>query len=391
MRSRTSSSALLVIAIQGLLAVTGCTVNETNDTASTTGQPTGSSSGGAGGEGAQGGGGAGGEGGTIINEDSGEDLCPGDPYDLDWGGTLKLSGTTATAKDDYKAFCGDQTPEVDAPDLVYAITLKQDGTFRATVETDGKLDPAVYVRSACDDEMTTTVCFDFGPKNETITGHYVAGTYYIFVDGSANTSGPFTLTVTLDEAKCGDGVVNPAEEVCDPLPPQPNDGCGDPGDPTYACKLEPPKMELDQCPGEDVALTTAGLTLLASDGHTTLNYSDNYTSSGCPAGTGGKDRVYKIVPATSGMMTASVGFEPDGTTSTCEQDISLAGCFDRVLYVRTTCDDTATELDCSDLGAADPEVIGIPVTAGTPYYVFVDGYDDASTSAGTYNLILTLQ
>jgi hypothetical protein len=218
--------------------------------------------------------------------------------------------------------------------------------------------------------------------------HIEPGVYYIFVDGVAGTKGAYELNLSLDESVCGDGIIAPAEEVCDPLPVSPTDGCTDPGDPLGGCKLEMPDDAKDVCPGEEVALTTAGLTLLGTDGHTTINYLDDYQGS-CQSATGGKDRVYRIVPATTGTMTVSIGFEADGTTVTCEVNPGLEGCWDYALHAQLTCGVTATELDCSDL--AGPEVLSFPVVADTPYYVIVDGYDGETYSDGTFNLVLTLQ
>jgi hypothetical protein len=85
------------------------------------------------------------------------------------------------------------------------------------------------------------------------------------------------------------------------------------------------------------------------------------------------DLVYVVVPAADGTLVLSLTSEWDGG-----------------LYVRTTCDDPATELVCTDvLGDNATEVLQLGVTAGTTYYVYVDGY--TSDSFGPYELASDLQ
>lgn len=70
--------------------------------------------------------------------------------------------------------------------------------------------------------------------------------------------------------------------------------------------------------------------------------------------------------------------------------LSLTSEWDGGLYVRTTCDDPATELACVDQpGENATEVLELPVVAGTPYYVYVDGY--TTESYGSYELSTELQ
>jgi len=323
---------------------------------------------------------------------TGLDTCPGDPYELALGDSLTLSGTTAGATDDYKSFCGDMTAEVDGADIVYQFTLAEDGIFRIEVTAAGgsDFDPALVVRSdqACDDESTDT-CFDYQHSAvEAAFGPYTAGVYYVIIDGASASSGDFVLEVSLDAAACGDGVLSRGEE-CDVVPISPNDGCSDPGAPDGGCKFEPPTPAKDVCPGESFMLTTAGLKLAATDGHSNIGYTDDYLGS-CTPGMGGKDRVYAIVPQVSGMMTAAAGFMADGVSPACETDPNSSLCFDIVLYARSTCDVATSELDCSDIDGITPEIITMPVTANVPVYVFVDGFDAAFYSAGTYNLDLSL-
>jgi cysteine-rich repeat protein len=386
---RLTVPVLLVVPALAAL-VNGCTINsETLPNPSTTAS---NGSTGAGGEGGSGGsGGAGGSGGILV-EDVGTDACPGEPFALEVGIDYVLTGTTVGATDDFASFCGDTTAEADGADVVVELTLPEDGTFTLAIEGSAGYDPSIAIRrESCTEAGETEVCFDYRQDgSEKIIGHFLAGTYHVIVDGAQGTSGDFELTARFDAARCGDGVLNPAEEQCDPADISASDGCTDPGAPTGGCKFEAPAAETELCPGESIPVTAAGVTLLASEGHTTYGYTDDYIGS-CAAGEGGVDRIYQIVPEVAGNVTITVGLSEDGMTPACDVDVNGPTCWDPVLYVRTTCDDTGTELDCSDgVDGTEPETITFPVTAGTPYFVFVDGFDSAYYSLGPFNLFISL-
>jgi nitrous oxidase accessory protein NosD len=321
-----------------------------------------------------------------VSDPAASEACPATPFLLAVGGSVSITDTTAGHVDDIFSFCGDITSTVDTPDLVYAFTLPQAGTFKVDVTSlTAGYDPSVYLRTDC---VTDFLCFDFGAQKEIIAGDFAAGTYFVIVDGAAGTSGDFALTVSFSAPICGDGVVN-AGEQCDLGGGQPNDGCGDPGA-ANACQLEAPSADADACPGTSVSIPGGTTILPASDGNTTIGFNNDFSSK-CSLPPGGPDRVYQIIPQITGTMTASVGFGPDGATPICAVDITDPGCWDRVLYARSTCGDAATELSCSDKGALDVETITFPVTANTPVFLFVDGYDNQSYSSGVFNLAITLQ
>jgi hypothetical protein len=114
---------------------------------------------------------------------------------------------------------------------------------------------------------------------------------------------------------------------------------------------------------------------------------------------GGLDRVFQITPAASGTLSVSVGYQTDGVTPACNQATEVGpDCWLPVLYARTTCDDAATEIASSctlginmTLVTAIPATTSFAVTAHTPYWVFVDGFDDGDYSYGPFNLIVTLE
>jgi hypothetical protein len=101
--------------------------------------------------------------------------------------------------------------------------------------------------------------------------------------------------------------------------------------------------------------------------------SDHGPGMNCMQNAAAPDLVYAVVPAADGTLVLSLTSEWDGG-----------------LYVRTTCDDSATELVCQDaLGDNATEVLQLGVTAGTTYYVWVDGY--TTESFGSYELTSELQ
>jgi hypothetical protein len=324
----------------------------------------------------------------IITQLVPSEACPATPYPLVPGVSVTTTGTTAGRVDDFSSFCGDITQAADAPDLVYAFTLPFEGTFEVDVISNtAGYNPAVNVRTDC---ATDELCFNFGAQSEVVAGNFPAGTYFIVVDGAGGTSGDFQLTATFSEAACGDGVVNTGEQ-CDSGGAFADDGCGDPGAPD-GCQFQAPPADQETCPGTVVPIPRGNTTLLASEGNTTVGFANDHSGT-CSFPPGGPDRVYQVIPQITGTMTVSIGFEEDGVTPICASNIMDPGCWDRVIYARTTCGDEsgATELDCADGGAADVETITFPVTADTPVFVFVDGYDDQYYSSGVFNLLFHLQ
>ena len=101
--------------------------------------------------------------------------------------------------------------------------------------------------------------------------------------------------------------------------------------------------------------------------------SDHGPGMNCMQNAAAPDLVYVVVPGADGTLVLSLTSEWDGG-----------------LYVRTTCDDAGSELACQDvLGDNATEVLQLAVTAGTTYYVYVDGY--TSDSFGPYELASDLQ
>jgi hypothetical protein len=356
----------------------GCSDDEPPPSStSTTSASSGGGDGGAGGAG-----GAGGTGGAMM-------VCENAPEALVVGTPATFEGTTEGGGDDFSSFCGDTTPASDAPDVVYSFTIPEAGTLTLTAvaASGSSLQPALDVRTVCE---LAELCAAPANGTATLLGVAYPGTIHVIVDGASGTSGAFELTADLQLAACGDGVVNPGEE-CDPGAGVQGDPCIDPGQ-AGECSFIPPLPEQESCPGEVVAVPLGATLLAADEGHFTFGYEDDADGS-CAMQMGGDDRVYQLVPAADGMMTVSIGYEADGMTPTCDVGVTLPGCWPRVLYARSDCADPGAEVACAldTLQPMAPESITFPVTAATPVFVFVDGYDVQDYSHGTYNLHLDLQ
>jgi len=339
--------------------------------------------------------------------------CAGaEPHTLTAGGpTLTISATTAGSTEDYTSFCGDTTSPPSSPNVVYALTLSTEGTFVVNIKANAgsTLLPAIDIRQDC--SKVSEQCNSYGTSSVDFAADTAAGTYYIIVTGSPGTAGAFTLTAKLTAAACGDGVIN-AGEQCDPgVDAAANDGCGAPGT-ANACKLIPATAgEGDQCPGQAVPSATTQLpigttTLLETSGMSTYGFKDDYygscgggkgaatdggSANGVSNGAGGVDRVFQVIPASTGTLTASVGYQADGVTSSCA-DVFAPDCIGLLIYARSTCNSGSTELGCKENPATfGPATISFPVTAGTPYFIFVDGYDSGNYSYGPFNLSLNLK
>jgi hypothetical protein len=100
---------------------------------------------------------------------------------------------------------------------------------------------------------------------------------------------------------------------------------------------------------------------------------DHGPGVGCMQNAEAPDLIYVVVPDTDGTLVLSLTSEWDGG-----------------LYVRTACDEPSSEIVCIDsLGENATEVLQVAVTAGTPLYVYVDGY--TTESSGYYELTSALE
>lgn len=158
-------------------------------------------------------------------------------------------------------------------------------------------------------------------------------------------------------ATCGDGNEEPTEE-CDDNNTNSGDGC------SSVCK-----DEVDPCTApEPVALANGTMTIAG-----TTSGPSFHTSAGCNGQSA--EVVYQVTPAESGYMTAWL--------------TNAGTAFDAILYVRSSCNDQA-ELLCNDNEGGNNrggDLLSLPVQAGVPVFLFVDGFMNQS---GAFDLRLDL-
>jgi cysteine-rich repeat protein len=359
-----------------------------------------------GGAGASGGsGGEGGSGGAPAN-----DTCdsPGDIAIAQFE-EIVIQGTVAGAADDYQTFCADNMAGESAVDVVYQLTVADACNATFSVDGGGGFDAVISVRGACETESKDDVCFNAATTTaESGSVSLEAGTYFVMVSDDGGGDGTFSLSISCAPPGCGDYILDPGEECdfgnADSVPPGiDGDGCSD------TCALEPNDPDDFDCVDVTAgAGTTVGLGVPVFVTGSTINGESNHTGS-CqlvpvpPDEALSKENIIKVTPTAVGTMTITLGDDMNGVPL-CGADTSMEppfpfpdGCWDRTLYVRTTCALGATEIDCSESGsyyASETLTVPVPV-ANIPYYVFVDGWLDYipagdQSDVGTYGLTIEL-
>ncbi|MDB5218280.1 MAG: Multiple EGF-like-domain protein 3 precursor, partial [Myxococcaceae bacterium] len=256
------------------------------------------------------------------------------------------------------------------PDAIYKIVAPISGQLRADVPAAG-FNVSLGARSTCPTSTTASlpiVCANASSAGglEEISLSVVQGqTYYLIVDGAGATDkGAFTMLVTVSPPGCGDGLVAGVEQ-CDDGNSVAGDGC------SSTCTFEP-LAGIDTCPGH--ALTLSGIGADPRVGALTVNTAPLAANYGGSCGGNSKEGVVVVTPPISGTLTAKltgIDYQP-------------------VLYVRSTCIEPTTQLACAS-DAPTPSSftrnVTFTVLAGTPYYLFVDGYNGG---AGTARLNVTV-
>jgi hypothetical protein len=243
------------------------------------------------------------------------------------GGTFTGTTTGASAQ---TGSCGQSGV---SPEQVFQWTPTFSG--KATIETCGAgtaFDTVLYMRTgpcasgaqlACNDDACANASGASRASRATKT--VTAGTtYYLFVDGFNGAKGDFTLTVAPPPGTCSAPIILPAA-------------------------------------GGAFTGTTSGTSALAGT---------------CATSGNSPEKVFKWVPSKSGTAT----IQTCGGTS-----------FDTVLYMRTGTCASGAQIACNNntagcatgAGSGKGSKITRSVTAGTTYYLVVDGYN---ASAGTFTL-----
>lgn len=266
---------------------------------------------------------------------------------------------------------GDETDPSCAPggaaDVAYEVTASQTGVLVLTLSSSADL--VLYVRSQCDDSGSELACQDDDGQNgvETVSLLVTQGeTVAVIVDGfDPAEQSPFTLDVATHPLICGDGIVDPSE-ACDPpdgtscgpdcqgLPEQCGDGADNDQDGLADCE------DAADCAGAcPLASECAGATTLGplENGDTALGTGD--FAGSCIGDELVPEALYSYVAPSDGVLV-----------------LDLASSHDLGIYVRTACTDPSSELYCIDEhGGGTDELFALPVVAGDPLAVFVDGFD----------------
>lgn len=309
-----------------------------------------------------------------------------------WSAAIKSGTTNLTATQNF----GSSESQAGAcwargPDAFFKVTAPAAGVLRAKA-TSSAFDVILGLRQpACATATAPAACSNDGPKgvDESVTTTVAAGdVLYLVVDtpllsvtgcekdpysptfaadcAKLEERGRFTLDVTVSPSGCGDGffVPTPAEE-CDDGNAVSGDGC------SVTCKLEA-KAGADTCPGTPLALTGAGTaprkgTITMS----TATLSANYVGA---CGGSSKDGVVRVTAPIDGTLTAKIR--------------NMLGA---TVYARAVCIDPSTEF-LKTSGSTCPnvvhDVVTFQVTAGTDYFLFVDGLESA-TGVPTLDVTVT--
>lgn len=241
----------------------------------------------------------------------------------------------------------------------FAVTAPAAGVLRATAKSES-FDVVLGLRKpACVLTGPALACANDSAKGaeETLALPVAAGeTVWVVVDGkTAADFGRFTLDVSVTPSGCADGFFVPsATEECDDGNTTAGDGC------SATCKLEP-KAGVDTCPGTPLALSGAGNQ--PRKGSITLSTAALNANYAGACGGSSKDGVVRVTAPLNGTLTAKVRNMPGAT-----------------VYARAVCIDPSTEF-LKTSGSTCPnvvhDVVTFQVTAGTDYFLFVDGLDGA--------------
>jgi cysteine-rich repeat protein len=172
----------------------------------------------------------------------------------------------------------------------------------------------------------------------------------------------FEACTTSSDGECIGG------EIEDPQTNQPID----PDDNPDADIPRDPPNAINGCPGRSTAVQPD--VDIKLEGDTTTATDDRKGKQGaCAVGVGADDHVYRLIPSGTGSL---------------EVKVQGSGGFDPVVYVRSTCDDEASQVSCGPPSANKVAQLKLNVVTGKEYFLVIDG---ASASTGKYvaNLKLT--
>ena len=306
--------------------------------------------------------------------------CPGASYEL-VGSTaqptkVSFAGDVGSLENTFGAFgCTGAL----GPDQVYAITPTISGAITAELHASYP-NAVLHVRSECFTSSTELDCQE-GPlaavPTRTTFAVEAQRTYFIFADTDTYDdkkmfpgAGLYTLDVTLTKAACGNGVLESPEE-CDDGNTAGGDGC------TATCTLEPLPAGIDDCDGAPITFAP-GMNGAMTFKHTASTVPLTPGVKSC-SNTDRKDAVYRFVAPFDGYLRAKA-----------------KGDFNLTLDFRSSCEPesapgTAGSLSCGRAkNGDDEESVEGPITAGTTYWLVVDGGFANANKEGVYTLDLAI-
>jgi hypothetical protein len=307
--------------------------------------------------------------GTVLNDD----CASAESITLGPAGTASVPGSTLLANRTTTGSCGGSGPDVVYKYSVPATLSNVRIVAKVTPSAGSSLfQPIVYARLRCSstsqiDEAGCAVASMSGQSAvfSRAFGSLPAGTYYLWVDGANDTSGDFTLDVSLTSSAgpaeiCGDSIDNDSDGFTDCLD---TDCAADP-----ACGGSGGN---DNCtpPNAPASLLFSARTAFAAG---TTAAAGNDTSSPLCGGTG-PDVVYTFTnPSTQGFSASVTG--------------SYAG-LTPVIFLRSgSC--SGTEVACGYAPSSGGRAsLTVPSLSPGDYYLWVDG---SSSTKGTFTLSATL-
>jgi cysteine-rich repeat protein len=126
-----------------------------------------------------------------------------------------------------------------------------------------------------------------------------------------------------------------------------------------------PPNAIEACPGKSIA-ALPGIELKLEGDTTTATGDRSGKTGACAVGKGGKDHVYRLIPSGSGTL---------------EVKVQGSGDLKPLAYIRTSCDDEASQASCGPPNPNATAQLKLNVVTGKDYFLIVDG---ASSSAGKY-------
>jgi Clostripain family len=311
--------------------------------------------------------------GNCISPNSGR-TCD-EPIPLELGGQA-VFGSTIDAGNESSGSCANSNT---GNEIIYTFTLT--ATRVLTFETTG-FDTIIYIRKECDDFSSEIICNDDGGEGNysRLTVTLTEGTYFFAVDSFAD-PGNFTLTT---EVKCETGFVyDPQTKECldDPCLPNP---CTE--SLKTKCQVTLPDLHTCSCsPGAIVDPENNEICIV----------NPNPTGESCIDPIALIDATGIFEGSTIGAYSKEIGScGGDGPERifhfTIDQvskvNFMTAG-FDTAIYLRTQCDDPASELFCDDDEGPERGSMIDAILHPGGYFLIVDSFEDSGDFEFTWSII----